>query len=63
MGVRDRIITTKTKAYDFPSRELWLVLEVDGLDHLSHLKRLEPHSPINLESTLHQAPKYLDLGK
>ena len=27
------------------------------------LKRLEPHSPINLEAALHQAAKYIELGR
>jgi len=27
------------------------------------LKKLEPHSPINLEAALHRVPKYLEVGK
>jgi hypothetical protein len=27
------------------------------------LKRPEPHTPINFEASLYQAPKYLELGK
>ena len=30
---------------------------------LESLKKFEPHSPINLEVTLHRVPKYLELGK
>ena len=27
------------------------------------LKKLEPHSPINLEAVLYRVPRYLELGK
>ena len=68
--VREKIFATRTKVYveyeNFPyvafqramisARSSWVKLP-------KSLKKLEPHSTINFEATLHRVPKYLELGK
>lgn len=70
LEVRDRIFAARSKAYvDYENspyfgfqramtsaRSRWARLP-------ESLKKSEPHSPINLEATLHRVPKYLELGK
>ena len=68
--VRDRIFSTITKAYvDYENLPYFVFQRaMTGVRSRwarfpNSLKMSEPHSPINLEASLHQVPKYLELGK
>ena len=68
--VRDRIFAARTKAYadneNFPyfSFQRAMVGAKSRCARLpKSLKRSEPHTPVNLEASLHRAPEYIELGK